>query len=752
MFGTIYLLICLFFGVQFLRFFIPDVRRLYVGIASRQESIAKVPSVLFLIPAGLIIGILTITASTYYIALAIHSFVPKEMHVLYPANILSLCLFVYLGSLFWQKCYARSRKLNEESKSNTRYNADAKKVSLPRFNRSPLSVILYCVTILSVIGIAAFICFYTFSMHGGYINVGPTVASDFAPHIAITSSFSQGSNFPTEYPHFPGDNIQYHFFFYFLCGNLNALGLPLDWAINLPSILVMVSAIVLLGTLAQLFSGRRVAFLIIPFLVFFRSGLNIIFQMKELLSIPGATLPSVFRAIARQSVWYNLIPRDDWGLWAINVYANQRHLMLGVSFMLIIIFLFIPHVRRMFLHLSKAGGFKAKLKHFFASREAWLPRRNDPLRPYSLAFVAIITVITAPFFHGAALIGTLLVLLGMAIFSENRLTYAVIALFATGSSVLQTLLLSGKLSNVVSLKQVFGFIVEKPTFPNIALYLLKMAGLAIIIPIMLFIGLLIFETIKKKNKYRAFLILAFSMPLIFAFLTQVSREMLANHKFIQFSILLFDVFIAAFLSYLFCLPLRFRRSRREVLSGESSSSASKLVSPAVFIVSQIFSALLATVIIILMIGTGISEWFTFRNLNKEPVRLRADSEMVEWIEQNTPGKAVFLTKDWYINTFFLSGRMTYYGWPYYAWSAGHDTDARMLTYEYLLTGCGNNLELFRATCAAENIDYFLFDPELYSYRNAAGEYIFNADFFSQNLTPLASFPNDNNAVIYSVVN
>jgi hypothetical protein len=226
--------------------------------------------------------------------------------------------------------------------------------------------------------------------------------------------------------------------------------------------------------------------------------------------------------------------------------------------------------------------------------------------------------------------------------------------------------------------------------------------------------------------------------------------MLANHKFIQFSILLFDVFIAGFLSYLFCLPLRFRKNRRESLSGEAAASSPKLVSPAVYVVSQIISALLATVIVVLMVGTGISEWFTFRNLNKESIGLRANSEMVEWIENNTSGKAVFLTKDWYINTFFLSGRMTFYGWPYYAWSAGHDTDSRLQTYEYLLTGCGNNLELFRATCAAENIEYFLFDPELYGYENGAGEAIFNEEFFTGNLTPLEVFPNDNNAIIYSI--
>lgn len=32
-------------------------------------------------------------------------------------------------------------------------------------------------------------------------------------------------------------------------------------------------------------------------------------------------------------------PYDNWGLWAVNVYANQRHLMLGVALLLILVIL-----------------------------------------------------------------------------------------------------------------------------------------------------------------------------------------------------------------------------------------------------------------------------------------------------------------------------------------------------------------------------------------------------------------------------
>jgi len=111
---------------------------------------------------------------------------------------------------------------------------------------------------------------------------------------------------------------------------------------------------------------------------------------------------------------------------------------------------------------------------------------------------------------------------------------------------------------------------------------------------------------------------------------------------------------------------------------------------------------------------------------------------------------VFLTRDWYIHDFFLSGRMSYYAWPYYAWSAGHDTNTRFQTYEWLLTGCDGDLELFRQTCAAQGIDYLILDTELLSYQNAAGESIVNSGFFQDNLTRVAYFPNENDAQIFSV--
>ncbi len=169
-----------------------------------------------------------------------------------------------------------------------------------------------------------------------------------------------------------------------------------------------------------------------------------------------------------------------------------------------------------------------------------------------------------------------------------------------------------------------------------------------------------------------------------------------------------------------------------------------------FIPLQIVSAILALALLIGLIGTGIGEWAVYYNLNKRYISVDTSSDMVEWIEENTEKDDVFLTPVWYTNRFFLAGRATYYGWPYYAWSAGHDTDTRLVIYEWLISGCQNDIDEFKRYCRERNIKYLVLDPEFYNYTNAAGEYIFNGEFLAENLTQVAYFPNDNNTIIYQI--
>ena len=734
MLAILYLIIAIFFGTQLIRFLIPDIRRLYVGIAADTSYIDRVPTMLFLLPAGTLVGLLLTSWITYFLAYVMHPYIPADTANLLPANIVGMCIFAYAGCLLWQRCFLRNYR-------------DSQKAGAPKkladFRRQPGSLIFYITSIILVVSAACFVYFYTCFMKNDTICLGYSIFSDFSPHVAITSGFGVGSNFPTQYPHFAGDNIQYHFMFYFLTGNLEALGLPLVWAINLPSILCMGSALTLLGTMAVLLSSRRSAFFFAPVLVLFRSAWNVFHQASELKSAPGATWGSVFSSITKQSAWYGYTFRDEWGLWAVNVYANQRHLAMGVGLVILFIFIFLPHFRRMFLHLGRTKGVKAKAKRFLASREAWIARTADPLRPWGGVILASLIALAMPFFHGSCLICALLVLFGMAIFSEFRAGYAVVAAVSVLSATLQARFFAGGASNVASFKYYFGFVVpelegkSKSGFMDvlkstgaIISYLNKMGFLTVIIPAVLFVGLLIYELIRHKNPYRAMLLIPLSFPLIFAFYCQISLEVLANHKFIQVSFILFDILIAGVLANLLALPLPNLKRKT-------------------FIPVQIAAAIVCLLLTFGLTATGISEWCIYYNLNTHSggyVELHPDSEIAEWVSKNTDEDDIFLTPMWSVHDFFLSGRRIYYGWPYFAWSAGHDTATRQINYQWLLTGCNGNIDEFHRYCNEMNIRYVIACGDYYG--NDETRDFYDEVFFHENLIEVVTF--DNGITIYKV--
>ena len=87
-------------------------------------------------------------------------------------------------------------------------------------------------------------------------------------------SFSLGNNFPTQYPHFGGQDVKYHFMFQFLVGNLEFLGLRLDFAYNIVSILALLAFLMMLYNLALRITGSFAASVMTIVFFFFRSALT----------------------------------------------------------------------------------------------------------------------------------------------------------------------------------------------------------------------------------------------------------------------------------------------------------------------------------------------------------------------------------------------------------------------------------------------------------------------------------------------
>lgn len=95
-----------------------------------------------------------------------------------------------------------------------------------------------------------YMMFYVFYIKDGILYSGLTVYGDYAPHTAMMRSFSAGNNFPTQYPHYGGADVKYHFMFQFLTGNLEYLGMRMDFAYNIVSTLSLVGFLMLLYQLA----------------------------------------------------------------------------------------------------------------------------------------------------------------------------------------------------------------------------------------------------------------------------------------------------------------------------------------------------------------------------------------------------------------------------------------------------------------------------------------------------------------------
>ena len=165
------------------------------------------------------------------------------------------------------------------------------------------------------------IMFYVFYIKDGVLYSGYTVYGDYAPHTAMMRSFSLGNNFPTQYPHFGGQDVKYHFMFQFLVGNLEFLGLRLDFAYNIVSILALLAFLMMLYNLALRITGSFAASVMTIVFFFFRSALTFFHFVLE--HLQAGDLMETFR---NNMNFIGYTPNENWGLWNFNVYLNQRHL------------------------------------------------------------------------------------------------------------------------------------------------------------------------------------------------------------------------------------------------------------------------------------------------------------------------------------------------------------------------------------------------------------------------------------------
>ena len=497
-----------------------------------------------------------------------------------------------------------------------------------------------------------YMMFYVFYIHGGRIYSGFTVYGDYAPHTAMMRSFSQGNNFPTQYPHFGGEDVKYHFMFQFLCGNLEYLGLPLDWAYNVPSILSLMGFLMLLYLLAVRITGKTSCGVLTGILFFFRSGTAFFAYVLE--HIKSGDL---LDALAENTSFIGYTLNENWGLWNFNVYLNQRHLAFGLLVISAAVWIYMDWLEAGLVHEERGLVW---LKGRLFSRTAWKSRNLETALLLGM-FLGLLA-----FWNGAALIGGLLILMGFGIFSDGKLDYAVTAAAAVFFSLLQSrIFIRGQ---AMSPKLQFGFLAEEKTLWGVIVYLFLMSGV-------FFLGLGVLA-IFCDRKGRVILF-SFLFPAIFAFTVSLTPDINVNHKYIMISYAFLAIFWADALCRLF----------RRGIGGK---------------ITAVILSLCLTV-------TGIYDFAIILRGNGpgRRVSVKAESGVTDWLSENLGKNDLLLTPQYSMNEVTMSGVMMYCGWPYYAWSAGYDTNYRAAQAVTIYTTADR--EELKETVEKERITYILFE-------------------------------------------
>lgn len=603
--------ICSFALPQMNRITKTTFRGSYVGINAKFLTL----------PIMFLVGTITVTWTVYIVAIIFRNF---EEPLIY-ANAITLCTYLALSIFGIWILYLKKRMLEAGIEGpNGRITIKD-------------GIFLALVTFLS-----CQLMWTTFFIEHDQLYVGLSVFSDFSPHIGMIRSFSKGNNFPTMYSHFTGEDIRYHFMYQFLVGNLEFLGLRLDFAMNIPSAIGFISSFSLLFVLAVKMSGKRAVGYLSCLFFAFRSSRSLFTFLSE---IPKGT--SIWETLTSNVEFIGYTTNEKWGLWNLNVYCNQRHLTFTIPILLFVLILFLPSVYSSFTRLYEGfhnlekqdsylngGLWTAKVKYVVT--QCVLDPNSWKIQNLVPAIFAGVLVGALAFWNGAVTITILIVLFVLAITAQQKLEYVITAVIAVLLSLIQSSVFIKGTAMIPKLD--FGFIAENKTIFGTLDYIFRLTG---ILPLVL---ILAFIVVKKARRY---IFLAFLAPFVFAFFVSLTTDVTVNHKYIMLSIMLLSIYAAILIVKLF----------------QAKSILIKVIT---------------IVLILTLTVTGFYDYVTIlqRNNPKSALVLNLKNDLTNWVIENTTAQDTILSSCYALNEVVLGGGMLYCGWTYFAWSAGYDTFGR----------------------------------------------------------------------------
>jgi DNA-binding beta-propeller fold protein YncE len=525
--------------------------------------------------------------------------------------------------------------------------------------------------------LVSWMMFASFNSKGGKLQIANPEYSDFGPNTALMQSFAVGHNFPTEYPHFSGDRIRYHFLFYFQAGNLEFLGLDPAWSLNLLSITTLVAMLVVVMTLGEVLFNSRAVGRLGSLLFFFFGSLSYVPFLRKQASARGA-----IQAITHVREYLPTIfpyRGELWGTWSQVTYLNQRHFASAIGILLLVLVFLVIRYRTVRSKQVKtdppSDTFALETSASPEAASRTLSSNMTPAEPVAPSTTEVPplpattetqqqAVVTSeslratlpsfifsgvllgllPMWNSAVFIGAAAILALLFILCPLRLQMLALAITSGVIALPQMLYLSTG-SGRAHMPKLFhlGYTIDHPTAALVAKYL----GFTFGFKWLLIALALLFAT----NLQRRFFVAVLSL-LVVAFCFQFTIEVLANQKFIHIWVIIANLFVGFALWRLWHFSLA-----GTTIPGK-------------------FAAILTA---LLIIPGGVIDFFPIHNTGWSEVTYRND-QLIDWLNKNTTPRDILLTDRFVTHPILMAGRRVFYGWPYYAWSAGYDASKRDRVY------------------------------------------------------------------------
>ena len=186
------------------------------------------------------------------------------------------------------------------------------------------------------------------------------------------------------------------------------------------------------------------------------------------------------------------------------------------------------------------------------------------------------------------------------------------------------------------------------------------------------------------------MLFVFLVPFVLAFTLALTGDITVNHKWIMMSLMLVSMYAAIVLTSLF----------------KSGDWLKKMV---------------AVILLVVLTATGIYDLTTVVKRNENYLIFSYDDPVTNWIAENATYDDIFLTPYYSLNNVVMGGAMLYYGWPYYAWSAGYDTYSR--DYEVKKMYQASSVEELDELVTEHDIRYIIVDHDC----RTSSEYVVRED-------------------------